>query len=337
MLKITSPNGTVCLYTKSAQDYLQNGGDVAKYFNEQLIESNQAIPVFISWETDKPAHSFTVKYSENKSFENYQTVVAVGNANSVEVYNLLKATTYYVEISALYTDGTIESATHTFSTMEKGPRPLKIDGIFNTRDIGGYLLSNGKRTKQNKIFRGGALSPCKDSETIGLTGSGRRYMSEVLGIKTEIDFRGREEAQKGDDSEIPNATLFYTVLNGYDAIINHAESCRQLFSILADEKNYPVYLHCTGGADRTGTVCYLINALLGVDEQTLIEDYEFTTFSYYTIRSSKSGWTQPLWEKFTNLLNTFEGNSVNEKVENLLLSIGVEKKDLNSLRKIMIG
>lgn len=336
MLKITSPNGTVCLYTKSAQDYLQNGGDVAKYFSEQLMESNQAIPVFISWETDKPAHSFTIKYSENKSFENCQTVVAVGNATSVEVYNLLKATTYYVEISALYTDGTIEIATHTFSTTEKGPRPLKIDGIFNTRDIGGYLLANGKRTKQNKIFRGGALSPCKDSETIGLTGSGRKYMSEVLGIKTEIDFRGREEAQKGDDSEIPNANLYYTILNGYDAIINHAESCRELFSILANEKNYPVYLHCTGGADRTGTVCYLINALLGVDEQTLIEDYEFTTFSYYTIRSTKSEWTEPLWKKFMNIINSQEGNTLSEKVENLLLSMGVDIENINSVRKIMI-
>ena len=337
MLKILSPNGTVCLYSKSAENYLTNGGDVANYFNNQLIESNQAIPVFISWQTDKPAHSFTVKYSENPSFDNCKTLVVVGNVNTVEVYNLLKATTYYVEISALYVDDTIEIATHTFSTIEKGPRPLKIDGIFNTRDIGGYLLSNGKRTKQNKIFRGGALSPCKDNETIGLTCSGKKYMSEVLNIKTEIDLRGREEAENGDDSAIPNANLIYATLHGYDAItVDYAQNVKKLFSVLADEKNYPIYIHCTGGADRTGTICYLINALLGVDEQTLIEDYEFTTFSYYTIRSTKSNWTEPLWGKFMNLLNSKGGQTLLENTENLLFSIGVTKEEIDSLRQIMI-
>lgn len=35
MLKIISPNGTACLYLKSAQDYLQNGGDVADYYKDK--------------------------------------------------------------------------------------------------------------------------------------------------------------------------------------------------------------------------------------------------------------------------------------------------------------
>ena len=39
---------------------------------------------------------------------------------------------------------------------------------------------------------------------------------------------------------------------------------------IADENRYPVYIHCTGGADRTGTLAFLINALLGVGEDDLI-------------------------------------------------------------------
>ena len=58
MLKITSPNGTVCPYLKSAQDYLANGGDVATYYKGNTVETNQAIPIIISWQTDKDAKKF---------------------------------------------------------------------------------------------------------------------------------------------------------------------------------------------------------------------------------------------------------------------------------------
>ena len=336
MLKIISPNGTACLYLKSAQDYLQNGGDVANYYKGNLIEPNQAIPVCIGWHTDKEAKSFTIKYSHSPTLKNCETVAVDGNINEINVFNLLKATTYYVEIIAHYIDNSVEKASLSFTTAEKGPRPLQIDGIYNTRDVGGYLLSNGKRTKQNKLFRGGLLSPCKDYESVGLTESGKTYMSEILGIKTEIEFRPPEESESGDDSAIPNAKLLYALIHGYDAIINYAEGYKTLFSILANESNYPIYMHCTGGADRTGTACFLINAVLGVDEKTLIEDYEFTTFSYFATRSTASGWTQPLWEKFINLINSFKGETLNDRVENLLLSIGVTKEQILSIRRIMI-
>ena len=44
------------------------------------------------------------------------------------------------------------------------------------------------------------------------------------------------------------------------------------------EKGKVVYFHCAGGADRTGTLAFLIEALLGVSESDLSKDYELTTF-----------------------------------------------------------
>ena len=39
-----------------------------------------------------------------------------------------------------------------------------------------------------------------------------------------------------------------------------------------------MYFHCAGGADRTGTLAFLIEALVGVSENDLSKDYELTTF-----------------------------------------------------------
>ena len=40
----------------------------------------------------------------------------------------------------------------------------------------------------------------------------------------------------------------------------------------------PVFYHCQNGADRTGTLGFLIGALLGMSEGDLAKDYELTTF-----------------------------------------------------------
>ncbi|MBR5632533.1 MAG: tyrosine-protein phosphatase, partial [Clostridia bacterium] len=43
--------------------------------------------------------------------------------------------------------------------------------------------------------------------------------------------------------------------------------------------NYPIYLHCSLGRDRAGTLAYLISALVGVELIDLQRDYETSFFS----------------------------------------------------------
>ena len=51
---------------------------------------------------------------------------------------------------------------------------------------------------------------------------------------------------------------------------------RAFFEILLDESNYPLLYHCTAGKDRTGFATLLLLAALGVNRQTIIEDYLLT-------------------------------------------------------------
>lgn len=45
--------------------------------------------------------------------------------------------------------------------------------------------------------------------------------------------------------------------------------------------NYPIYFHCNTGANRTGSLAYFINGLLGVSYEDLVKDFKLTSFSVY--------------------------------------------------------
>lgn len=47
----------------------------------------------------------------------------------------------------------------------------------------------------------------------------------------------------------------------------------KFFDILLEERDGALLYHCTGGLDRTGTVTILLLSALGIDKETIIEDY----------------------------------------------------------------
>ena len=168
-------------------------------------------------------------------------------------------------------------------------RTLNVPGVSNVRDAGGWTGKDGHQVKYGMIYRGGRLT--------NITDEGKSVLLDELGIKTEIDLRaGSDGIQELVDSRFAyNKCGFdqYTIIMpgynspliegrdnqryGYNA--STAPSLKQIFEILANKNNYPVYFHCNAGADRTGTLAYLINGLLGVSYDDLTKDFELTTFS----------------------------------------------------------
>lgn len=76
-----------------------------------------------------------------------------------------------------------------------------------------------------------------------------------------------------------------------------------------------VYFHCHGGSDRTGTLAFLIEALLGVSESDLSKDYELTSFVGFSgarRRNGNGGW---FFAPMVRYLRTFapEG-TINDQV-----------------------
>ncbi len=342
VLKVFAPTTEVAPYNESVSEYLtKKDANVADY-----VRTDDGLKgLTLNWLNTYPdVSTFRLDYSLDESFTTYESVTVDGSKKEATLYNLQKASKYYVRINAETESGWHTSPNASFTTTDVGPRVMNIDGAHNVRDLGGYMTPEG-RTVQGRIFRGGALSPANWAAwaNINLTEEGKKYMSETLKIKTEIDLRSQSENRAPGtpedsgltESPIPGATLEYHTVNGYGYAFTEKEAYRDVFASLSKEANYPVYIHCTGGADRTGTVSYILNALVGVSEEDLIHDYEYTSFSIYGERNSKT--TDYDFQGLVSGIKAFEGDTLSKKVENYLLSIGVTETQIYNLKAIMLG
>jgi protein tyrosine/serine phosphatase len=76
----------------------------------------------------------------------------------------------------------------------------------------------------------------------------------ALGIKTVINLRGEGEGERMEKTEAEAAGLRYfsVQLPGYGRP-NDAQ-VEKVLSIIDDARNWPVFVHCHHGEDRTGTI-----------------------------------------------------------------------------------
>jgi len=174
-------------------------------------------------------------------------------------------------------------------------REVKLQGAVNFRDLGGYKTKDGKKVKMGLLYRSAALNTLTEADVAKI---------EALHIKYDFDFRGPYEVKTAPD-KIPAGTTrialpagsenigdsnymknmgkymksdsflvsFYTILTPFK------ERYMPLFDSLVNNKtNSPMLFHCTAGKDRTGIAAAFILYALGVDEETIFNDYEATNY-----------------------------------------------------------
>lgn len=332
IIETVSPiNETVELHTTSQSAFLNGSNSMILLYAQGKREKSRPKPVKFEWDYNGAVSDFTLSISENSDMTDCKTYTTDGESYSV--YNLKIGTTYFWTVSAGETCSEISS----FTTSSEAPRNLYIDGITNARDLGGRTTENGTVTKQGMIFRCGRLNESDVAEpNIEITEAGKNTMLNDLGIKTEIDVRldyndengGITSSPLGDTVNYINCPMNWEG----EMLAGNKEQILKVFSILADESNYPLFIHCNIGTDRTGMLSFLINALLGVSEEDLYKDYLFSNFG-------KINGNRPL----DNLLDSdyyaavqaAEGSTLSEKTYNCLVSTGVPAEQLDSLIKIM--
>ena len=186
-----------------------------------------------------------------------------------------------------------------FKTKDDKVRYLNIEKLKNFRDIGGYSTADGKKVKYGMLYRG----PSLDEVTV----FGTTQLKDQLGIKNEIDLR--YDIEKTTSSFGVNYCHYG--MQAYDCINPKHSSFKKytkvalqnIFNLLSDEANYPAVFHCAAGADRTGTLAFLISGLLGVSRDDLTKDFELTSFSDFGLRCRgklQSPYTYGLYQNDSN-------------------------------------
>lgn len=285
------------------------------------------MPVVFSWEeTDSEQKEVGCSFLLVSEYEDLRDPwVYITKDFSYSVYNLKVGTPYYWCVQK---NGK-RSETMSFQTAETLPRCLKIDGASNIRDMGGRVTPFG-RIRQGLLYRGSEFEL-----HMHLQPSGADELKR-LGIRTEIDLRG-EARDKVDYTvgELIGMRRAYLPIEAYASFFDKAyrTSLKSIFKLLADPKSYPIYFHCWGGADRTGTLAFVIGALLGVKYEELVFEYEFTSISVFGIRTRNYSEFCDFLEKFMEL----DGDSLSDKAHVYLKKYaGVTDMQIASIKKILL-
>ena len=294
-------------YTKDP-DY--NQSYVANYSG-----SDKPNPVKLSWE----GAAKTIRMSTSPDLADSWDISV--SSSPASVYNLIPDVRYYY--SVIDGDGGVirESC-----VIPNGPMRM-INGVTkNMRDLGGWKA--GDRTIQyGKLYRGARVDDIQSDP------AAKNIFLNDLGIDIDLDLRGLPPGTQGgsgeknpwkadDPVQYVNIQLWHyfyhqatqypvpEISDGESADI-YQSTLRTIIGWLKEGK--VVYFHCHGGSDRTGTLAFLIEGLLGVSEEDLSKDYEVTYYSGSNRkRNSSTGW---FYKPMIKYIRTFApGGTITDQV-----------------------
>lgn len=280
-----------------------------------------------SWsavESGNCSYYFTISEKEDFSSE---TQTYSTRESSYSLYNLKTGTTYYWKVTAYTTDGyTYETPVSVMRTAD-GVRWIYVDGVRNVRDIGGWT-----GLKQGRIYRGSELN-LVGTHGLQITDAGRDVMEIQLGIKTDLDFRAATE-NGTDESPIGSSVAWVNYPIGNFTSLYSSQTMHEVIKFFASYENYPIYMHCWGGADRTGTIAFMIEGLCGVSEEDLAIDLELTSFASFGNRYRYDNGNY-LYGSLAQRMLSYGGNTLQEKFENCArLTMGLSEAQISNIQAI---
>ena len=185
--------------------------------------------------------------------------------------------------------------------MTQRERLIQLEGALNFRDLGGYSAGDGRTVRWERVYRSDALHELTDADLETLRG---------LGLRAVYDLRRPIERERqptvlpddhghrivhlvvGDNPEgdsqpelidqvltgaLPEADDSFMVDLYVKMLEAGAPAFGRLLTHLTDEEGLPALFHCAAGKDRTGVAAALLLSVLGVDRETVLDDYELST------------------------------------------------------------
>ena len=261
---------------------------------------------------------------------NYAPATPVAS-NTKPIGKTVGGVTYYNEVPNVETPFSANSAAGTMKPLDAlrwinaGADSQGNSFCPNMRDLGGWPCDGGK-------VRYGLLFRCGQPTIYA-----RSVLVDQLHIQRELDLQGqdltRTTSAMGDDIDYcrPPQYQWYTIA---DKAI-----WKEILTFLFDGARYgrPTIFHCSAGADRTGTVACIVEALLGVSQSNIDKDYELTSFSTGTdtdLHARRRNESE--WSGLINQINALPGSTFRDKVVGWVATMGFTAEEINAFRAAMI-
>jgi len=195
---------------------------------------------------------------------------------------------------------------------------IPVNGIINARDLGGYIIQDGRRLRDGMLIRSAHLADATDEDLqyllsipiskvidfrkdIEMNGKTDRMVPGAEYIRLEIDASGKIVSQATEDEK----RLFtghkqfdvkkFMVMAAFNSMAQRIaqemypnlffdpecqEQFREFFRLILETEKGAILYHCTQGKDRTGAASALILAALGANRETIIADFDATNRVY---------------------------------------------------------
>lgn len=322
-----------------------------KDYYSTSIEYEESREVVLNFDiSEANQDEFLVHVSTSEDFKDakiYQT-----SQSYYSIMNLYRGTRYFWKVTSL--DGLNSSEVGTFIT-EDIARFISAGKVQNIRDIvGGYRTKDGNTIKQGLAYRGQEVNledyvdgsnanhyQNLDEETINI------FVND-LGIRLDYDLRSESELPPYMYSGLGSMVEYVNNdwAPAYQYISrdkNNVKLIKPIFESFLTADTKPVYLHCWGGADRTGTISFILGGLLGMSFTDLCLEYEYTSFSK-NLRQRDTAYksNQSFPEFIIQLYNNVAGydlnnnHSIQEICEQILLSAGLTNDQILRLKTIFL-
>lgn len=191
---------------------------------------------------------------------------------------------------------------------------IRMEGIANARELGGYVMADGRRIRHGLLLRSGNLLPGTDADI--------ERLANVYHVVHVCDFRSEAEVRHAPDKDVRGSDNLhlpsidptnddwagtelaevarnftpermvkaaltyeakYLTLNMYPSLVTNEYTQLQYATFLnyvANTTDGAVLWHCSQGKDRTGWGAAFVLAALGASRELIVEDFDMSNIFY---------------------------------------------------------
>lgn len=268
--------------------------------------------------------------------ENYAPEIAL-ESNTKPIGKTIDGVTYYNQVPNIDTPFASTNTAGTLKPLDQlrwlkttiGQSDIYPLGV-NTRDLGGWACDGGK-VKYGMLVRGGEPNEVDKDLMVG-----------QVGIRTELQLLPKSEARHTYSAWDIDFYANPTENNYVNYSLSPTSLWKFYLQVVFDSVSHdkPVYFHCGIGADRTGTIAVMLEALLGVSQSDIDKDYELTNF-YIVQPSNPRTRNADMYKYYINQIKNFPlvgglTDTFTNHAISFAVSLGFTADEINAYRNACI-